>query len=249
MDELMFLPGVPVPHVMDRLRSAGGKEVESGKFSSSESSAALAVNTFAWFTTRPHLLPALHGASDNTAANFVDVEYCARFPWAGGRHPWLDAVVQTETSLIGVESKRFEPFRDAKSVSLSSAYDRPVWGERMGPFENARDQLRSGTLRFEFLDAAQLIKHGFGLVTQGRRKGLRPRLHYLFAEPASLKNKPIAEAAFAQHREEIARFADSVAGSEVAFSACTYREWISSWTDAPEEVRLHGQRVLNTFTP
>lgn len=44
-----------------------------------------------------------------------------RFPWAGGRHPWLDAAVETERYLIGVESKRFEPFRDAKSVRLSDA--------------------------------------------------------------------------------------------------------------------------------
>ena len=35
-----FLPGVPVSHVLKRLANAGGKEIESDKFSSPESSAA-----------------------------------------------------------------------------------------------------------------------------------------------------------------------------------------------------------------
>jgi hypothetical protein len=79
--------------------------------------------------------------------NLVDVECCARFPWSGGRHPWLDAVIETPTALIGVESKRYEPFSDTKSVSLSDAYDRDVWGNRMKPFEQVRDLLRSGAMR------------------------------------------------------------------------------------------------------
>lgn len=244
-----FLPGVPVDAVIERLEQAAGNELASGKLSSPESSAALAINTFAWFTPRPHLLPDFPGLDGLGRAAAVDVEYCARFPWSGGRHPWLDAALQTATTLIGVESKRFEPFRDLKSASLSPAYDRPVWGDDMEPFEAVRDQLRSGSLRYEFLDAAQLIKHGFGLVTDGRRKGLSPHLHYLFAEPATLNGKPIAEATLEQHRQEIISFAALVAGSEVTFSACSYREWISSWADAPEEVRLHGQRVLDTYQP
>jgi hypothetical protein len=41
-----FLPGIPASHVLGRLAKAGGKEIESGKLSSPESSAALAVNCF-----------------------------------------------------------------------------------------------------------------------------------------------------------------------------------------------------------
>jgi hypothetical protein len=52
-----FLPGVPSGLVMKRLNAAGGNEVSSGKLSSPESSAALAVNTFGWFMDRPELLP------------------------------------------------------------------------------------------------------------------------------------------------------------------------------------------------
>src|SRR5690606_32765205 len=98
----------------------------------------------------------------------VEVERQMRFPWSGGRHPWLDAAVETQTSLIGVESKRFEPFRDAKTGQLSSAYDRDVWGEEMRPYTALRDRLREAN-GFRFLDAVQLVKHAFGLVTEGRR--------------------------------------------------------------------------------
>lgn len=178
-----FLPGVVVDHVVKRLKAAGGKEIESGKLASPESSAALAVNTFGWFVKSPELLPPMPGLEHAGRPTYVDVEYCARFPWAAGRHPWLDAIVETDTHLIGVKSKRFEPYRDRKKVSLSAAYDRPVWGENMEPFEQMRDRLRTGELRFEYLDAAQLVKHAFGLVTDAQRRSRKTALLYLYAEP------------------------------------------------------------------
>jgi hypothetical protein len=106
-----------------------------------------------------------------------------------------------------------------------------------------------GQLKFEFLDAAQLVKHAFGLVTDGRRKALRPHLHYLFAEPERNGGREISSGARAQHRAEICKFSETVCGAEVTFSACSYREWIASWERAPEEVQLHGQRILATFQP
>lgn len=137
----MFLPGVSVDHVLTRLAAAGGDEIASGKLAHPESSAALVVNAFGWFIERTALLPPLPGTEPAGTVVRVEVEYCARFPWIGGRHPWLDATVFTKTHLVGVESKRREPFRDAKSVSLSYAYDRPVWGDNMERFAAMRDAL------------------------------------------------------------------------------------------------------------
>ncbi len=174
-----FWPGVAVDHVIQRLRATGGKEIETGKFMSPQSSAALAVNAFGWFIERPEMLPKVRGLGSVGVPLNVDDEYCARFPWRGGRHPWLDAMVRTDTHLIGVESKRYEPYRDRKSVSFSDAYDRPVWGDKMAPFERMRDQLRGGDVRFGFLDAAQLVKHAFGLVSDARRKSLAAALLYI----------------------------------------------------------------------
>lgn len=212
-----FLPGVPSEHVLARLAAAGGKEVESGKLTSPQSSAALAINSFGWFVERPERLPPLCGLEDAGASQLVDVEFCARLPWTGGRHPWLDAIVQTATTMIGVECKRFEPFRDAKSVNLSKAYDRPVWGDDMHGFERMRDRLRSGAERFFHLDAAQLVKHALGLVTEGKRRGRRPALFYLFAETEQGAGRGVPREKFSRRRDEIARFGEAVGGAEVAF--------------------------------
>jgi len=248
MADPLFLPGIPVEHVLARLAAADGDEINSGKLNNPDSSALLACNAFGWFIPRPELLPPFPGLEAIFPATMVDVEFRARFPWRGGRHPSLDAVVETQTHLIGVESKRYEPFRDTKSILLSDAYDRPVWGNGMSPFEKMRDHLR-GTPRFKYLDACQLVKHAFGLVTEARRRSKVPALVYLFAEPARLAGKEISAEVMAQHRDEVAEFARAVAGADVAFHSASYRDWISSWRGSTDDVVAHGHRLIEAFGP
>ena len=127
MDKTTFLPGVEVPYVIDRLAKAGGNEVASGKLDSMDSSAALAVNVFGWFIRRACLLPLFPGMRPGVPAERVEIEYCARFPWSGGRHPWLDAFVETDCEIVGVESKRFEPrLKDADRNRRVSAWRKAV---------------------------------------------------------------------------------------------------------------------------
>jgi hypothetical protein len=240
---LNLLPGVPEDYVRRRLSLAGGRELD-GKFLSPDSSAALAVNAFAWFHSQPQLLPPLPGTEQaGWPAMRVEVEYCARFPWAGGRHPWLDAIVVTDTHLIGIESKRHEPFRGRKRASLSPAYNRPVWGNRMKPFEKMRDRLRSDDLRFAHVDAAQLLKHALGLVTEAERiRGKRPILVYLYDEPSRWDRMHFT------HREELERFAQEVRGAAVAFVPLAWRDWLARWGHSPHDtVRAHGQVLRQRF--
>jgi hypothetical protein len=245
-----FLPGVPSSLVLKRLNAADGNEVSSGKLSSPESSAALAVNTFGWFMEQPELLPVFPMLQFlNRRAILVEVEHCARFPWSGGKHPWLDAWVETPTTIIGVESKRFEPYRDRKDVTFSKAYDRPVWHDQMVPYEILRDKLRLRSEHFQFLDAAQLVKHAFGLVTEARRKTKRPYLVYLFAEPKERAGTPIDQESKQKHRSEIARFAELTNGAEVQFGAISYREWLESWPDRDPRVVCHRDAILERFHP
>lgn len=244
-----ILEGVPREHVLERLAKADGDEIGSGKLAGEESSAALAVNTFGWFIERPELLPPLPGMRPSVKALRVEVEYCARFPWRGGKHPWLDAAVETDSQLVGVESKRFEPYRDVKTVAFSEAYSREVWGTKMGPFEAMRDGLAAGRECFRHLDAAQLVKHAFGLVTQGRRIGKAPVLVYLFAEPTRLGNAPLPATVFTAHRAEIASFASAVEGAQVSFHAISYREWLATWPRLPSPVGQHATAIEDTFHP
>jgi hypothetical protein len=244
-----FLPGVPAELVLARLAAADGNEVASGKLESPVSSSALAVNTFGWFAERPDLLPPFPGWADGAAPRAVEVEYRARLPWSGGRHPWLDAAVLSDDTLTGVESKRYEPYRDKKAGTLQPAYDRDVWGPRMAGFTGLRDAFNGGTQTFRHLDVPQLLKHALGLRTAGLKLGLRPRLVYLFAEPAELSGKPIGQSVRDAHRREIAAFATAVAGSEVEFLALSYREWLSTWGTGHPDVAAHGRRVIDRFNP
>lgn len=190
-----FLPGVPVTLVEVALQKAGGNELE-GKFDNQRSSAALAVNGFGWFIERPHLLPPLPGLDDLPLIDAkITVERQMRFPWSGGRHPWLDVAIETASHLIGVESKRYEPFRSAKPAKLSHKYSEHSWGEGMEGWNAVRDQLLVDPRFYRHLDGAQLVKHAYGLATEGERRGKSAILYYIYAEPADAAS----EHAFALH--------------------------------------------------
>ncbi|WP_148663242.1 PGN_0703 family putative restriction endonuclease [Sphingobium indicum] len=246
MSEL-FLPGVPADLVRLSLDRAGGNELASGKFASPESSAALAANGFGWFIERPNLLPAFPGLDDiEWPPASVEIERKMRFPWQGGRHPWLDAAVVTETHLIGVESKRYEPFRDRKQAVLAQAYDRDVWGEAMEPWLAIRDSLRGNPRSYRYLDAAQLVKHAFGLSTEAKRVSRSPILLYLYAEP-----ERVPASACSEHRAEIDRFSAAVRGARVRFAATSWAEWLARFVgpEATPAVSAHAQALRLKFQP
>ena len=242
-----FLPGVPGSLVEEMFNNAPGNEIATGKFDSPESSAALVANAFGYFLNRPEKLPALPGCQYlEWPAHSLELERTVRFPWRGGRHPVLDVLIETPSALIGVESKRFEPFR----TNISEAYRRPVWGNQMKGYEQVRDCLDT------HIDAAQLFKHALALRTQVNRKGahsgLTPILFYLYAEPETWPrdSKPIGEDAKARHRQEIEDFARTVEGDEVKFVSCSYRELLTAWQEiGTPKVRAHAKAVIERFAP
>ncbi len=247
-----FLPCLPIEKIRNALAKAPGNELDSGKILSPESSAALAANTFGLFLDRPLELPAIPGTElFGWPAKFVDIEHCARFPWSGGRHPWLDAFVETSTHIIGIESKRYEPFRSRQTGKLSQAYRRPIWGKRMGPYERMRDQIASGEQSFKHLDGVQLLKHAFGLQTEAQRKNNSPVLVYLYAEPAEWPDgRSIASSSLNLHAREASDFARRVEGAEVVFRTCTYANLLETFLrSASADVRKHGRTIREKFTP
>src|SRR5438105_9022195 len=125
--------------------SAPGNEIGSGKFLSPESSAALAANAFGLFFASPKKMPALPVTeSMGWPAHRITPEAVVRFPWAGGRHPCLDVLIEVDDALIGVESKRYEPYRSKGNPDLSEAFRRPVWGSKMSGYQSLRDHLKDG---------------------------------------------------------------------------------------------------------
>ena len=229
-----FLSGVPGDKVLEALSRAPGNEVKHGKFDSPDSSSALVANAFGWFLDRPEGLPAFPGLGGRPAyALTLAAEM--RFPWAGGRHPWLDVGIETDSLLIGVESKRYEPYRPLKNDDFSEAYERDVWGNRMGRYSALMKAMALGEQVFRSLDAVQLVKHAFGLRTQGIKKARQPVLVYLYAEPKiwAGSGKPLDAAKIAQHRAEIDRFGTLVEGDHVTFLPLSWAQLLETWTRKP----------------
>ena len=251
-----FLPGVPGPEVEAIFNAAAGNEIATGKFDSPESSAALAANTFGFFLRRAADLPPLPGCGETWPARSLMLEAVVRFPWRGGRYPVLDCLVTTPSAFIGIESKRFEPYRTNRASRLSDAYWRPVWGGRMKGYEDIRDGLRSFPELYAHLDAAQLFKHAFALRTAVHRRpefrGLTPILFYVYAEPEfwPRSGEPVDTGAKAQHLEEIGRFAVAVAGDEVRFISCSYRRLLKTWVNHEDgRIRAHARAVAERYSP
>ncbi len=253
-----FLPGVPGADIERLLDAAPGDEIKRGKFDHPESSAALAANAFGFFLRQAGELPPLPGCREvEWPARSLTIEATVRFPWSGGRHPVLDCLVTTPSALIGIESKRFEPFREHAAAVFSEAYSRPVWGDRMKGYERVRDSLRDDAHHYRFLDAAQLVKHAFALRTEVHRPGahreLKPILFYVYAEPDfwPKTGRRVDGTDKAGHRVEIVQFARLVEGDEVVFVPCSWRRLLGAWRHDGRgtEVGAHTERVVARYAP
>lgn len=243
-----FLPGVPAEAVLAALSRSPGNELASGKFASPESSAALAVNAFGWFLERPRSLQPLPGVPMGLP-EVVEIEAELRFPWHGGRHPWLDVAVTTATTLVGIESKRYEPFRPGKADSFSEAFDSRDWGGGMARYTALRAALTAGRQSYRCLDAVQLVKHAYALRTQGVKRGLGAVLVYLHAAPATwASGKPVSPEAFTRHEAEIADFARAVKGDDVSFVAVRWAELLQGWAGVPG-LAAHAAAITARFGP
>jgi hypothetical protein len=243
-----FLPDVPVDALLAALLAAPGNEVKTGKFDSPESSSALAINAFGWFLNRPDLFPMLPGGMGQVREVRVEAEM--RFPWDGGKHPFMDAVLVTDRYLIGVESKRYEPFRPLKTNKFGENFDRKAWGEKMEGYTRLRRTHANGARRFGCLDDAELVKDAYGLRTQAHQLRLRPVLLYLYAEPTAWANgKPVDPAKIAAHRADVALFSESVAGDEVEFVPMDWGQMLAMWGRGKMALADHAGRVAQRFGP
>jgi hypothetical protein len=100
-------------------------------------------------------------------------------------------------------------------------------------------RLRDEPCSYRWLDAAQLVKHAFGIAHTYREKPAT--LLYLFWEPSNTEVHPF----FEEHRAEVIRFAASVDGGGPEFVSMSYPELWRSW-DAlhePEWLRIHAGRL------
>ena len=213
-----LLTMVSVADFEEDLDAGDGNELET-KFRAAHSSSGLAVNCFAPFRTRMTDLVLPH------AAEFTHLQFERRCPTGlrGGRAPNLDLVLSGPSRVTGIESKLTE-FLTRHRARFSPAYAEQIRDQRResGYFHEML-RLIDAPDSYQHLDAAQLIKHAFGLARTFPDQDVA--LVYLFWKPAN----PDDHGAFARHREEIAAFARRVAGSTPAFHAMSYPELWAFW--------------------
>lgn len=232
-----LLPSVkPADFELD-LRQGDGNELES-KFLAIHSSSALAVNCFA---------PFRHRLNDLKVAGYADFEaltFEQKCPTGlrSRRAPNLDVVLQSSDRVLAIESKFTEYFQK-KKPSFSSAYEAEITDERRNQawFQEML-RLQETPAAYSRLDAAQLIKHAFGLAHSYPNSAVT--LLYLYWEP----EPPFAHPLFQQHRKEIDDFAQRVAGSGPRFVALNYKTLWDEWANSNQDWLVsHRKNLMSRY--
>lgn len=210
-----ILKGIPVDEITNDFGSGAGRELDR-KLCAAHSSAALVVNTFGPWRAEPESLR-IGGVS-----GFRSIRFEMTFPTGlGGTPPHLDLFADGD-SVIAVESKCTE-WMDCKPAFFSSSYDR--LGSSLGNSEwfDVMRELRGNPDRYKFLDAAQLVKHAFGLLKGFGSRDIR--LVYLYWEPANGDQWEDCR----RHRQEASALAERVGNSSIRLIPISYQELWAEW--------------------
>ena len=210
--------GIGMADFEDDLRQGDGNELE-GKFRAVHSSSALAVNTFAPFKSEPAALRLPIGGK------FARLTFERKCPHgiAGRRPPNVDVVLEGPDGVVAIESKCLEPL-SSHVAKFAPAYDAEIQdARRQSAWFREMHRLMSEPRAYRWLDAAQLVKHAFGIAhCFDDRSAI---LLYLFWEPSNAGDYPV----FAEHRAEVGRFASAMADGGPAFAAISYPELWHFW--------------------
>jgi hypothetical protein len=229
-----LIEGVHVDDFEADLLQGDGNELK-GKFRAAYSSSALAVNAFAPFKANPAALRLRGGGG------FASLHFERKCPHGlvGRRSPNLDVIAHGPNGVVAVESKCLEPLA-RHTAKFAPAYNAEITDQRrQTAWFLEMERLVKEPRAYRWLDAAQLVKHAFGLAyTFGDQPVM---LLYLFWEPSNPEAHPI----FAEHRAELTRFAESKMDDRPEFAAMSYPELWRSWDTHPEPewLRAHVGRL------
>lgn len=221
-----LLPGLTLERFGGDLGAGAGKELP-GKFRAVHSSEALAVNCFAPLRAGgvPFDLAGHNGLQVDT------LKLRSATGLARAQPPHLDIAASGPGARVAIESKCLE-YLTPKRPAFSERYRTELTDERAdGPWYAEMLRLVAGEgPGYRWLDAAQLIKHAFGLAHEADRP---TTLVYLYWEPMDAGLSPL----FAEHRQEIVEFAERIVGGTPRFEALSYFELWDSWANS-DDARL-----------
>ena len=229
-----LLSGIDARKIAADLGAGKGGELAS-KFRAAHSSAALAVNAFGPFRDGEMVVPMPY------VGNVKIEQFECTFPTgvAGGTPPHLDVAARGENGVVAIESKCLE-YLTPKAAEFSSAYQKLTRLSSTGWFKEM-ERLRDDPRSYEALDAAQLVKHAFGLMNSA---GEGATLVYLFWEPFDANGHYF----FRRHRDEIAWFSERVHGDELRFVSLSYLDLWKAWENSGEDNLVkHADRLRSRY--
>ena len=192
-----------------------GREGARGKIQALHSSAALACNFFDYWRGRD--LGPLRQSLD-LPTRLCGLEFEQKVPTRlGGIAPNLDVMLYgCDGSVFAVESKFTEPFVKAKHKSFLKPKYFPegqgLWRDAgLLGCQTLAESLREGRVRFELLDAAQLLKHMLGLGRSGHSWTL---ICLWYGAGESLSDR---------YADELAMFSRLIGSDSDRFVAMTYQ--------------------------
>lgn len=212
-----------------------------GKFLAAHSSSALSANCFGPFKADPGALRLM----GQDGFHRLDFERKCPNGLRRGTPPNLDLVAEGERSIVAIESKCLE-YLTSKPAAFSPAYDTEIIDDRRGTRWFAEmGRLLQEPRTYRWLDAAQLVKHAYGLMRAFSDHSAPVTLLYLYWEPMNPGVSPI----FAEHRDEIDRFARAVAEERLSFAAMSYPELWADWATAatPPWLHAHVERLRGRY--
>ena len=199
------------------------------------------MNTFAPCRREPERLT-IAGRSGFTFASFEKKLRTG----LGGTPPNLDFYAIGPEAVVAVESK-FTEVLSRKAANFSESYEKAVAGLADTRWVEMYRSLCAEPGRFNYLDAAQLVKHYLGIRHSLAEEQAPKALVYLFWEPRNWTGVK----SYSQHRAEVLEFSMAVAGGEVEFTAMSYHELWDSWQELGawkgDEARLEYLRERYTF--
>ena len=225
-----LLSGIDPASVEADLRNGKGSELDQ-KFRAAHSSAALAVNAFGPFRSVDVGIP-IPGVGNVAIEQF---ERTFSTGITGRTPPHLDVAARGDRGVVAIESKCLE-YLTRKAASFAPAYQ-SLSRLRDTPWFAEMERLRADPRCYEALDAAQLVKHAFGLLNSA---GEGATLVYLYWEPDDAEHHDL----FLRHRQEIVLFEERTGGGDLRFIALSYPELWQSWREgASRSLAEHANRL------
>lgn len=210
------------------------QEAAPPKFCAAYSSAALALNSFAfWLDLESDLIvPGGRG--------FDSLDFERQMPTGlRGTSPHLDVFLDGPEPMA-IESKCLEPLTTKKRAFAHSYGDlfsaaAPEWRTEYEREQQAveRRTEEAPSDEYRYLDVGQLLRHYLGVRREAMDRGRTIKLAYVYWEPLEATDQ-----AFRAHREEAQRLEAAVGESDdlVPFTSFSYGELWGTWADVTSEL-------------